>query len=101
MTSKRLIEVPLPDDAEPTPEDLELLETTLQAIVGLRFSGSRAWEMVEQALEDEGWKVRTRLMWVAEARKGREYEQAAGRTRDEAFAQLHELTQMDEVPGVP
>lgn len=101
MTGKTLIEVPLPEDAEPTPEDLELLETTLQAIVGLRYPESRTWTKLERALEADGWKVRNRLMWVAEARKGREYEQAAGRTRDEAFSQLHELTQMDEVPGIP
>jgi hypothetical protein len=36
---------------------------------------------------------------VAEARRGREFEQAFGATRDRALAELHTLTAMDEREG--
>jgi hypothetical protein len=40
-------------------------------------------------------------MWVAEARKGHECEQAVGDTKEEALAALHELTKIDDAAGVP
>lgn len=101
MSDDRTIQVPLPRGAEPTSADLELLQAAFQAIVDLRFPRDRAWEAIERALTAGGWSVRARLMWVAEARKGRESEQATGHTRDEAFAQLSQLTKLDEVAGVP
>lgn len=59
------------------------------------------WESVRRALVGGGWDVQVRLMWVAEARRGHDYEQGLGLTRDEAFEQLKELTRLDEVVGVP
>jgi hypothetical protein len=101
MAGHNAILVPLPESAEPTGDDIEMLEAVCGAIVGLRFQGTRSWERDARALADEGWTVRARLMWVVEARKGREYEQASGRTRDEAFSHLHELTKVDDVARVP
>lgn len=56
---------------------------------------------IERALQDEGWAVRCRRMWVAEARKGHECEQAVGETPEEALAALHELAKIDDASGVP
>lgn len=59
------------------------------------------WERVQKALTDDGWTVEVRLMWVAEARRGHDYEQGVGLTRDEAFEHLEQLTRLDAVIGVP
>ncbi len=60
-----------------------------------------SWEQIEQALEEDDWDVHVRLMWVAEARKGRDYEQGIGLTREEALEQLAQLTRLDAIIGVP
>jgi hypothetical protein len=99
MDSKT-IEVRLPAKAKVSQEDRELLDATFQAIVSLRFQGGHTWQQVERLLLAHGWDVRSRLMWVAEARRGRESEQAVGRTKDEAYDQLQQLTKLDEVAGV-
>jgi hypothetical protein len=40
-------------------------------------------------------------VWLAEARRKGTIEQATGKTRDEAFAQLCQLTLQDTVDGCP
>ena len=68
----------------------------------MEIKGSVApWERIEQTLTADGWNVQVRLMWVAEARKGHDYEQGVGLTREEAFDQLEQLTRLDAVTGVP
>ncbi len=99
MAGKRVIEVPLPEGAEPTAEDLELLETALQAIVSLRHERRSELQETLRALESDGWSVHCRVGWIAEGRRGREFEQAFGPTRDRALAELHTLTAMDEREG--
>ncbi|HSL21671.1 MAG TPA: hypothetical protein VK886_09055 [Vicinamibacterales bacterium] len=100
MDGTKKIEVRLPDDAQPTTEDLETLDATFNAIVTLRFQGGQGWEPIERALVAGGWEVRSRLMWVAEARRGRDSEQGVGRTKEEAYSRLQELTKIDELTGV-
>jgi hypothetical protein len=56
---------------------------------------------IERALQAEGWTVRCRQMWVAEARKGHECEQAVGETKEAALDALHELAKIDDAAGVP
>lgn len=99
MAGNRVVQVTLPSEAEPTREDLELLEATFQAIAGLHFDGRRDWEQTAQRLETEGWRVACRLGWIAEARRGRELERAFGVTRAQAFAELRTLTELDAVAG--
>jgi hypothetical protein len=99
MASKRVIEVELPEGAEPTPEELEMLETTVQALVSLRREGRGELEQALQQLEADGWSVHCRLGWIAEARRGRDFEQAFGVTRDRAVAELHTLTALDTLAG--
>ena len=101
MAKGRVIEVPLPEGAALTDDELELLETTLKTIVELRYEGSRRWEAVARRLEEGGWAVHTRLGWIAEARRARDFERASGRTKDEAFAELLTLTQLDTAPAYP
>jgi hypothetical protein len=101
MNDTRTIEVRLPAQADPTPEDLELLDATFHAILDLRFHEGHHWSALERELASRGWRVEGRLMWVAEARRGREVEQAVGRTKDEAYEQVQQMTKLDELPGVP
>ena len=101
MLATHAIEVPLPEGAQPSGDDLALLEALCTTVVGLRYAGSHAWEETAQKLEGAGWEVHWGLMWRAEARRAGHIEQADGRTRDEAFAELWQLTRLDDVEGCP
>ena len=59
------------------------------------------WEQVAERLEEEGWAVSCEKVWLAEARRQGNIEQATGKTRDEAFAQLCQMTLQDTVDGCP
>ena len=98
MDTKRVIEVPLPEGLQPAPEELESLGTLLRAVVELH-AGGHAWEAVLRKLHEEGWTVHTRVGWIVEARRGRDYEQAAALTRDAAFAELQSLAKLDVAPS--
>ena len=101
MRAQRVIEVALPEQAEPTPEDLELIQAAFQAIVGLHYPGGDEWRTVLRRLEAEGWSVRCGLQWHVEARRDRELEEACGKTRDEAFARLNQTTRVATLEGCP
>jgi hypothetical protein len=101
MDATKTLQVRLPAQVEPTAEDLEMLDATFQAIVALRYQGGDTWQDVERALVTLGWSVQSHLMWVAEARRGHDIEQAVARTKDEAYDQLQHLTKLDELTGVP
>ncbi len=59
------------------------------------------WEQVAERLETDGWTVTVEKVWLAEARKEGHIEQATGRTRDEAFGQLCQMTLQDSIDGCP
>jgi hypothetical protein len=99
MAAARTIEVALPEGVDPSEDERELLEATCRTIVGLRFEGGRDWEQVMRRLEVDGWTVHWHLGWIAEAKRGREFERAAGHTREEALLELEKLTQLDTVTG--
>jgi hypothetical protein len=96
-----VIQVELPDWVEPTPEDLEVLHGIFDAIVSLRFGPTHTGEQVVQALKADGWDVRSRLAWVAEARKGGEYEQVTGASNTAALVHLDRLVKADRVMSAP
>ena len=100
MDTTRVIEVPLPEGMAPAPEELESLGTLLRAVVELH-GGGHAWEKVARRLEEEGWTLHTRVGWIVEARRGRDFEQAAALSRDEAFHELQSLVQLDVEPSPP
>jgi len=101
MAAARALEIPLPEGVEPSEDDMAHLEWLCTALVGLRYAGSHAWEETVHKLERAGWKVHWGLTWRAEARRDGHVEQADGRTRDEAFTELWQLTRLDEVDGCP
>jgi hypothetical protein len=101
MAAARILEVPLPDGINPTGIDLELLKATFQAIASLRCECDCNWKEITEHLETEGWKVHWGLTWVAEAHRGEDYEEARGRTMDEALTQLHQATHLATAGGCP
>jgi hypothetical protein len=101
MTGSRVIEIPLPDDSRATVEDVELLESAFQALVSLRFGGGHEWESMQRCLESRGWSVSCGLRWHVEARRGREVEEACGKTRDDAFRRLYQTAHVASVEGCP
>lgn len=101
MPRAATIEVPLPEGAQPSKLDLELLKATFQAIVTLRTEGGREWEEVLRQLERDGWSVHWGLCWHAQARRGEDYEQASGKTLDETFSELAQLARLDMVGRCP
>lgn len=92
---KQTIEVPLPHAAGLTEFDLDLMKATFQVLVSLRREYSKEWKNILQELEEDGWEVDWRLSWQAEARRGRDVEEAAASTLDEAFDRLRQLTRLD------
>lgn len=101
MASSRVIQVSLPEGVEPTREDLDLLQGIFEAIVTLRFGQGRTGEQVLRTLSAEGWTVRSRLGWVAEAKKGGELEQVTGSSKTEALVHLDQLVKADRVISAP
>ena len=101
MLATHAIEVPLPEGVEPDDDDVALLEALFSTIVGLRYAGSHRWEETAVQLENAGWRVHWGLTWFAEARRGTHIEQATGKTRDDALAEIWQLTRLDEVDGCP
>jgi hypothetical protein len=59
------------------------------------------WELVQERLIREGWKVSCSRVYLAEARREGHIEQATGATEDEAFAQLCQMTLQDSCEGCP
>lgn len=85
-----VIEVPLPEGVQATSEEAHELESLFRVIAGLRLSPGRAWTATRCALERDGWGLAWGLQWHVEARRGREVEEACGRTLDEAFARIRQ-----------
>jgi len=101
MAGGQFIQVQLPESAEPTREEIELLKGVFDAIVMLRFGRPRGADDVEQALAADGWSVHAHLKWVAEARRGGELEEATGGSRPEAIRHLQQLVKADQVLSAP
>lgn len=101
MVNEAVLSVPLPQGLELDDSDRELLEAMTQAIAGLRHGPSRPCAEIVKMLEADGWDVRSRIGWIAEARRGRIHEKAVGDSRGEALRELVDLTLLDAVEGCP
>jgi hypothetical protein len=101
MVKPETIAVPLPIDVQPTEIDLELLRATFQAVIALRYECKHDYECCLKRLKNDGWKVHWKLSWVAEAKRGEDYEQASGDSVGAALSQLYQLTRLDMVGGCP
>jgi hypothetical protein len=84
-----------------TEDEREVMEAVARAILGMRPTASRPWRDTAARLREDGWEVRSRVAWVADARKGSIHETAVADARDDAFAQLWDLTLLDAVEGCP
>ena len=55
-----------------------------------------AWREIEQELVAAGWTVTHERTWRARARKGRHIEDGIAIDLDEAYAELLQLTRLDD-----
>jgi len=67
----------------------------------MRTMEAPAWEIAAERLKTEGWEVRCRRVWLAEARRGTQLEQGIGTTREEAVAEVVTQTMLDRQEGCP
>jgi len=81
--------------------DRELVEAIAQTIASLRHGPGHPWTDIVTMLEADGWKVHSRIGWIAEARRGPAHEKVVGNTRDEALRDLLDRTLLDTVDGCP
>lgn len=79
---------------EPAGRDLERLAREFETAMARRCG-------MESELAAHGWELSARRMWVVEARRGGDSEQALGATLDEALAHLGQLLLLEEAPHVP
>lgn len=91
--SSHVVEIQLPDDLVLDEAGVRELQASLQSILGRE--GGRSFQEVVRRLAAEGWATKTTLGWCIEARRGRDFERAVGRTLDEAFKELYQLTRLD------
>lgn len=102
MSRSCVIEVPAPEaEAAGSFSDEELVRSLCRAIAQLPHGEGSAWKEEVRSLEEGGWTVRWGLTWVAEARRDSYLERGLGKTRDEAFGELHHLTMVDAVENCP
>jgi hypothetical protein len=101
MVNAAVFSVPLPEGVQLDGSDRELLEAIAQAIAGLRHGPGRPSTDIVTMLEADGWEVRSRIGWIADARRGTAHEKAVGNSRGEALRDLLDLTLLDTVEGCP
>ncbi len=99
--AENIIEVPLPENIEAGELDVDLLKAIFQAIVSLRFEDFPNREALQKKIEEGGWDVRWGLTWMAQARRGSDYEYAIGGTTEEALRKLYHCTQLGKREGCP
>ena len=101
MNDQRTLEIRLPAGNELNDDDLELLRTACEALVGLSCGDAVGRPAQVEAMTAEGWNVRHGLTWIARAERGHEYEEALGACRGEALCRLCDLTGLHAVDGCP
>jgi len=101
MANAAVLSVPLPEGLQLDDSDRELLEAIVQAIASLRHGPGRPGADIVEMLEKDGWEVRARIAWIAEARRGPAHEKAVGNSRSEALRELLDQTLIDTVEGCP
>lgn len=93
-----------PDEAmamDPLAAELDPFATSATGGGDVPTAGLPVWLQVERDVVARGWSVTARLLWVVEARRDHDSEQALGVTRNEAYARLGEIVRLDEGPRVP
>jgi hypothetical protein len=101
MSETCSIQVELPDDLAASADNLEVLRTVFQTIITLsRECGNRSNPELQAMLAGD-WEVHCGLTWSATAQRGKEFETATGNTKEEALAQLRQMTCLHEMDGCP
>lgn len=101
MTETCSIKIELPDDLEASADNLEVLRTVFQTIITLsRECGNKSNQDLQTMLAAD-WKVHCGLTWSATAERGKQFETATGKTKEEAFDQLRQMTCLQEIDGCP
>lgn len=101
MTETCRIDIELPEDLEASADNLEVLRTVFQTIITLsRECGSQSNPEL-QAMLAKDWKIHCGLTWSATAERGKAFESATGKTKEEALAQLRQMTCLHEMDGCP
>ena len=101
MSEKCSIQIELPDDLEASADNLEVLRTVFQTIITLsRECGSKSNQELQAMLTDD-WQVHCGLTWSASAQRGKEFETATGKTKEEALTHLRQMTCLHEMDGCP
>jgi len=101
MSETCSFQIELPDDLEASADNLEVLRTVFQTIITLsRECGSKSNPEL-QAMLAGNWQVHCGLTWSATAQRGKEFERATGKTKEEALAHLQQMTCLHEMDGCP
>ena len=95
------ISIDLPENCGATECDRAVLKAACEAIVALRFERSRDCVESLRRLADEGWTTHWSLGWVVTAKRGNDFEEATGKTLEEAVRQVAQIAQTDIVVGGP
>lgn len=64
-------------------------------------TGHEPWRETVERLECAGWEVHWHKGWIAEARCKGHIERGVGRTLEEAFEEVQQMAQLDQVEGCP
>ncbi len=60
-----------------------------------------SWRAIERELTARGWEIRAREVWAIEARRGGDFEEVLGTSREQAYARLRELLRAHEAAHLP
>ena len=101
MSETCSISIELPDELASSAESLEVLRTVFQTIITLSRECGRQSNPQLQGMIAGNWKVTCGLNWTATAERGKDFETASGHTKEEALAQLRQMTRLHEMDGCP
>ena len=101
MNRNHTIEIRLPDDRVLGEDELNVLRTACEALVGLSCKPQGEHMAQVRAMQGQGWQVQCDLAWHARAEREREYEEASGATPAEALCKLCQLLGLHSIEGCP
>jgi hypothetical protein len=101
MNDTQTIEIRMPDGADLSDDDLDIIKTACEAFVSLTCKDEKTPPSQVVAMRGEGWQVRSGLTWIARAERSHTYEEALGETRSEALCRLSQMLGLHTVDGCP
>lgn len=99
--ASQVLELTLPEGINLSATDMEIMSSLLQVLITMRFENGHQKRTLLQTIEKSGWNVKLGVSWVAEARRGQDFEQAIGKSPVSALCCLHSHTQMAKLEGCP